>query len=47
MPRGVLLVERLLSGGESPLYARVDRRACASEIARTLRGPRPGDASVG
>jgi hypothetical protein len=36
MPRGVLLVERLLSGRESPLYARVEHARVREEIARTL-----------
>jgi hypothetical protein len=36
MPRGVLLVERLLSGRESPLYARVEQARVRAEIARTL-----------
>jgi hypothetical protein len=36
MPRGVLLVERLLSGKDSPLYARVDVARVRAEIARTL-----------
>jgi hypothetical protein len=36
MPRGVLLVERLLSGSESPLYARVEQVRGREEIARTL-----------
>ena len=36
MPRGVLLVERLLSGAESPLYARVEQARVRDEIARTL-----------
>ena len=36
MPRGVLLVDRLLSGSESPLYARVDQARVRAEIARTL-----------
>ncbi len=36
MPRGVLLVERLLSGKDSLLYARVDVARVRAEIARTL-----------
>ena len=36
MPRGVLLVERLLSGTDSPLYARVEQTRVREEIARTL-----------
>jgi hypothetical protein len=36
MPRGVLLTERLLSGKDSPLYARVDVARVRAEIARTL-----------
>jgi hypothetical protein len=36
MPRGVLLTERLLSGKDSLLYARVDVARVRAEIARTL-----------
>jgi len=36
MPRGILLVERLLAGVESPLYARVPTARVRDEIARTL-----------
>ena len=39
MPRGVLLVERLLSGRESPLYARVEQ-------ARGARGDRADAAAL-
>jgi two-component system sensor histidine kinase KdpD len=36
MPRGVLLVERLLGATDSPLYARVPTARVRDEIARTL-----------